>query len=357
MSTVRRLVLSSLATCVMALIGASAASAQGTPIEVLNEGSGTEVCNPCSIHLVGESSIFAQPSGIEVSKCQDELEGVINPDGTGEVGWIPTTHDPVGPGCNVVNCIDQDEQHWPLINPVEVEGNARMTLRVCYRALSGVAEIHCDLVVTIPQTQTHDQQLTANRLCASNTRQVQANWQTETDAHNTLEVIHGGATPIEVRREVPDSEPCGPCDIHLTGETAIFAQPSGVEVSKCQDELEGTINHGGTGELTWNGTTHDPPGPGCNVIDCTATGEEHWPLTFPVEVAGDARVTLRACYRGATGGSEIHCDLVVTIPQTPTHNPQLTTDELCASNVRQVQADWQTESTTHDSLEIVHSDP
>ena len=62
---------------------------------------------------------------------------------------------------------------------------------------------------------------------------------------------------------------------------------------------------------------------------------------------------LRNCYRA--GATEVHCDFLIVMPNSQSHEQQLSTDQLCFNNFRLMQADWQTESTAHDSLEIVHS--
>ena len=60
-----------MALAAMALT-ATTASAQETEVEVINEETGVP-CNPCTVHMEGESHIRAMPSGVIVSSCHDEL--------------------------------------------------------------------------------------------------------------------------------------------------------------------------------------------------------------------------------------------------------------------------------------------
>jgi len=332
-----------------ALLAAAPAASGQASVEIVREAPSSEGCGPCDIHLVGESSIFSMPTGVELSTCEDELEGTIGQDGVGELAWTGTPHGAIG--CPT-NCAADGEADWPLGTLVEVGGEARLTLRVCYRGPGG-AEGHCDLVLAIPAAPSHNQELTADNLCMSNTRRVVAAWETETDSHDAIEFVHGTGGQVEVFREA-FSEDCGPCDIHLIGESSIFSMPTGVELSTCQDELEGTIAGDGTGDLVWVSSPHG--GPGCIVSNCLAAGEADWPLTSLVEVGGEARLTLRVCYRAAVG-VESHCDLVLAIPAAPGHDQELTADDLCVSNTRRVVASWETETESHDAIEFVHMNP
>jgi len=270
------------------------ASGEELPVEILRESPGSSPCDPCDVHVTGEMVVKALPSGVVISRCQDELEGTINHDGGGELTWTGTADG--DPGCNFVNCTATGEDHWPLSTLHEVGGRARILLRACYR--SGSTEIHCDLLVIIPDEPTHDQQFSTDQLCSGNTRLMQGDWQAEATAHDSLEFVHGEGLAVEVLREAPSNRPCNPCDIHMTGESRVVALPIGIVVSTCIDDLEGTIYHDGAGELAWT------PGPYPRAA--TSSTARH-----PAKITGRSAPSTKPTARPAS------CSATATGPEQP----------------------------------------
>ena len=186
------LLLTVMAFAAMAL---AATAASANPVTVIDEHSavGAE-CDPCDIHVVGEAVITALPSGVPVSSCEDEFEGEINADGSGTIEWIGAPHG-AAPGCNVVNCTNAatgpdpySEWHWPISNMEETAGSVSAMVRFCLRA--GAGELHCDAPVDIADAGGHHYVFSTHVLCGAGTREVEGEWEVESELHDEIEIVH-----------------------------------------------------------------------------------------------------------------------------------------------------------------------
>ena len=192
---VLRNVLLLLAMALVAMFSiATAAWAQDTEVEVIDEETGL-LCNPCTVHIEGESHIRAMPAGVIVFACHDEFFLDVYYNGFGEIAWAGTTHP--GPGCLSVNCITGTERHWPLSGfGEEGDGMEHVTYRFCLR---GGADVHCDGRLRISDGGYHRYTITTSPpsgiVCANGARIVEGQWETE-DPHNPgegdqeMEVVH-----------------------------------------------------------------------------------------------------------------------------------------------------------------------
>ena len=183
------MLLAVMALAAMALAAASA-SAQETAVEVDHEPSGAN-CDPCDIHIEGESRITTE-SGIPVSRCQDEFEGVLFHNGTGEITWNGVS-DVVSPACNTTNCtITPGEDHWPINGLGEpAAGAEHITVHFCLQPLGSMTEIHCEAEVDIVNDGLHDYEFNLPPTeCAPN-RLVSGEWEIEDeDIHDAVELVH-----------------------------------------------------------------------------------------------------------------------------------------------------------------------
>lgn len=293
-------------------VGFAAASVPGTAwaqeSAVTVETEGGDPCNPCIVHLVGESIIFS--GVVALSRCHEELAAHLYTGGTGELEWAGTADG--GPGCNAANC-SSPENHWPILGVGETSPNtAHMTIGLCFNGT------HCDAEAAISEPATHAYTFSMNHTCPSGHR-IAGSWAVE-DSPIELHHVSGPGTAVAVKTE--DDSSCNPCVIHAGGESSIFYGP--MEVLRCHDEF--TIRlFATTGEVEWVGNTDG--GAGCP-LSC-APPENHWPLTSLAEVAANTVVAiLRLCHGGG------HCNAQITIAEPSTHRYDLSTNHTCPSGAR-----------------------
>lgn len=148
------------------------------------------------------------------------------------------------------------------------------------------------------------------------------------------------------------AEPCSPCPIHVVGESHIIGVGTGIVFVTCEDELEGTINHDGTGAVIWIGNAHGAPG--C-VPTCLGAGESIWELSALGELpGGNEQITLRSCVRIPAG--DIHCSLVLDVEhEAESHHLLFSTDQLCYGGSARFEGLWEGETTEHNEIELVHA--
>jgi hypothetical protein len=192
MSIARKLVLlAGMALAALALT-ASTASAENSPIEVINEhiepGAGDN-CAPCTIHAKGEATISTSIGGAPISRCADEFEGLINHNGTGEIRWTGGPHG--APGCTVSNCIELGERHWPIFGGHEEAGREFVIVEFCLRGGGVQLDIHCTAEVPIVHLGGHNYTLSlTNQECAGGAFFVTGAWEVESDPHDEIEIVH-----------------------------------------------------------------------------------------------------------------------------------------------------------------------
>lgn len=174
MCVARKVALLMTAVFAGAALSAGAAHAQETEVVVKTEAGA--VCNPCTIHLAGESSIFF--NSIEVSRCRDEFSVRIFSNGTGEAEWAGTARG--APGCNVVNC-SSPERHWPIDPMGEYAASVvHLNVRFCLN------NAHCSGEVTVTEPNTHRYSASMNQTCPTGLR-VTGGWLVE---GNPIEIDH-----------------------------------------------------------------------------------------------------------------------------------------------------------------------
>jgi hypothetical protein len=184
MRIAHKILLAALMALAAMAFAASTASAQETPVEFENENNAP--CNPCVVHVEGESHIRAlnvvgQPL---VSECHDEFAARLRHFSGGEIEWVGVDHP--GPSCTVSNCAPP-ENHWPVSNVREhVDGSVEMTVRFC---LSG---LHCNGNVRVTELPSHNYHFAMTQLCAGGAREVEGEWRTE--AEPNFEIDHTPGT-------------------------------------------------------------------------------------------------------------------------------------------------------------------
>lgn len=166
----------------------SSASAQETGVEVRQEGA-TGHCNPCIVHVVGESHIRDTVTGMEVSTCADEFVARIYENGTGEVEWVGRAHG--APGCNLVNCAPPNH-HWPIHRSGELGGEVEhMRILFCLRQPNTGVQLPCEGEVRITRTMTpHIYEFRMHQRCAGGTREVEGHWFNVTDNFELFHLVN-----------------------------------------------------------------------------------------------------------------------------------------------------------------------
>jgi len=175
---------------------ATTVSAQETDVEVVDEVT-SESCNPCLVHIRGESRILAVPPGVVVSMCIDEFNTRLYHGGTGEIEWDGEAH--VAPGCNTTNCLGSPgfNPHWVLNNIGELGNGVEHThFNFCLRA--GANEITCVWEVLIQEhlpARSHEYEFRTRpegAPCVGGTRVFHGMWETEIAGvdDDKVELVH-----------------------------------------------------------------------------------------------------------------------------------------------------------------------
>jgi len=197
MSIARKIVLLiAMALAAMALT-ATTASAQETDVRIVDEVTGLD-CEPCVVHIRGESRILAVPPGVPVSTCNDEFNARLVAGGTGEIEWDGEAH--VAPGCNTSNCLGSPgfNPHW-IVNNIGELGNGVEHTNVNFCLRAGANEIPCVGEVLIQEhlpARSHEYEFrTADTgiPCAGGTRVIHGMWETELESgtgDQKVELIH-----------------------------------------------------------------------------------------------------------------------------------------------------------------------
>ena len=194
-----------LAMAIAAMAFAAANASALEPVTVVHEGGPTPGadCDPCTIHVVGESSLRAVHM-VPISNCQDEFIADINADGSGEVTrWIGVDHPVDGP-CTREQCEgDPDPEtfaHWPFtmeeVGLNEVQLNA--TFCLTGRGTDHSIESGCTVPVHVTEevSQNHHYFFDLFHECTINGTaiEVAGNWETEElhnpDEEGEVEIVH-----------------------------------------------------------------------------------------------------------------------------------------------------------------------
>jgi len=177
MRIARKILLLALTVVAAMAFAASTASAQETPVEFEHENG--DPCSPCLVHIEGESHIRdrTQPGAPIVSGCHDEFNATLWHDSSGELEWHGEDHEPVGIGCNTINCtLVPGEEHWTITDVGETAADTvHMTVRFCLNNL------HCNAEVPATETHHHHYEFSMHQLCFGGAREVEGLWETEVD--------------------------------------------------------------------------------------------------------------------------------------------------------------------------------
>ena len=182
----------------MAIAATAFAASNASAIEpvTIAEEDGNLCTTPCTIHVVGESSLRAFHAFV-ISSCIDEFHGDINANGTGEITqWTGVTGHIQSPGCTREMCTDPDPagdpEHWPIEGTEEVDENeALMFVEFCLTPIAshGSPESRCEVPVDVTETDnTHDYSFAVFHECdiGGTPVEVEGNWTTEA-VHEPLE--------------------------------------------------------------------------------------------------------------------------------------------------------------------------
>jgi hypothetical protein len=128
-----------------AAFAASAASA-AEAIEVVSEPNGSP-CDPCSIHIVGESSLSAFHV-ITISSCTDEFTGTINANATGQVNTWNGVSD-LASGCTREQCTNANgtREPWPGTGEEVAENAVQINIEFCLSPVGQMSDANkarCD---------------------------------------------------------------------------------------------------------------------------------------------------------------------------------------------------------------------
>lgn len=164
---------------------ASGASAQETPIEVVQEDSG-EPCDPCVGHVVGENRVLWMPGAIVISTCEDEYDYSLYHDGAGEVDWIALAHG--SPGCHFTTCTVMDS-HREINSLGELStGGEHVVVNMCMRNPPG-DEYECAVEYSIIGNGAHGgRHYSADRFCENMLWEFESDDELETQSYELLHV-------------------------------------------------------------------------------------------------------------------------------------------------------------------------
>jgi hypothetical protein len=164
MRFVRKIFLLALTAVAAMAFAASTASAQETPIEVIDEHS-LEHCAPvpnadtggCRVHFSGELILVGHIFGIEAnaSDCLVELEARIDEDGEGYVYQASFTPHPTD-ACTRSPC----SLPWRIHGEEPAPGVEHIYAEFCARPDAGGADTRCEVRAPLTAVGDHDYRLT-----------------------------------------------------------------------------------------------------------------------------------------------------------------------------------------------------
>ena len=189
----------------MAIAATAFAATNASAIEpvTVEEEDGDLCTTPCTIHVVGESSLLAFHS-FRISTCEDEFFADINANGEGEVtSWIGVNH-PLG-ACTREMCTEPAKgpvEHWPLHLEEIGLNEAQLEVEFCLTPKDGdhlpASENRCDVDVHVTEevSQNHHYFFDLFHECdiGGTPIEVAGSWETE-EPHNPaeedeVEIVH-----------------------------------------------------------------------------------------------------------------------------------------------------------------------
>jgi hypothetical protein len=323
------------------------------PIEVHETGAH---CDPCEIHLTGESQIAVSPIGV-ISACEDELTAEIYEDGTGHITDL-TSQDHATISCITQNCNGvgeaAGETEWPTQIEESGPSSEEVPFRLCLdsKANPNGTAFHCDVAAELVSGGNHEYEIVLDDESCNGSLLVSAQWEVE---GTPIEVEHSGET-VEIHDEgATQTIHCDPCEVHLTGESQIVVPPLGA-VSACEDELTVEIYEDGTGHIT-DLTSQDHATISCITQNCNgvgeAAGEAEWPTQIGESGPSSEGLAFTLCYDNRTGpnGAGFHCEIDAELLDQGSHQYEIVLDDEPCDSTLLLSAQWEIEGAP---IEIEH---
>jgi hypothetical protein len=196
MRIARKLALLCLVAIAAMAFAASTASADEA-ITVSNEETGA-ACNPCVLHVVGESRLDAFHV-VAVSSCRDEFKATILNNGTGSIFHDGTGTDSASPGCTREQCENDDgtEEPWNFRSEEIGPNTVELNVAFCLSPVDMSAKGHCaNLIIPVTEEGTapedHRYMFDVNTECTISGTPV------EIEGHWDAETVHTPANENEV---------------------------------------------------------------------------------------------------------------------------------------------------------------
>jgi hypothetical protein len=196
MRIARKLVLLCLTAIAAMAFAASTASADEA-ITVINEETGA-LCDPCTAHVVGESTLDAFHT-VAVSSCRDEFDAEISSNGHGFIFHDSTGTDSASPGCTREQCETAGvEDPWEFTTEEIGTNEVEMDVGFCLspvgqmgtRGVCASLDVHVTEEGTAPED--HRYMFDVNRECSIGGVPV------EIEGHWDAEAVHNPAEENEV---------------------------------------------------------------------------------------------------------------------------------------------------------------
>jgi hypothetical protein len=177
-----------MAIAAMAL-AASTASADEI-VTVVNEPGGA--CNPCNIHVAGESSLAAFHV-ITVSNCTDEFAASIQSNGTGQVNTWNGVNDR-GNACTREQCRVQPgntvRETWPFTSEEIGSQTVELNVEFCLSPVGTMTTKNkCDVPAIVTEGASHDYEISLSHECdiGGTPVEVHGDWHVE---GTSFEFVH-----------------------------------------------------------------------------------------------------------------------------------------------------------------------
>lgn len=195
MHAIRKLVLLCTIAIAAIAIAASTASAQETPVELVNPAGNH--CDPCLVHAVGNSSVVIIMGGMPIvlTECNDEVEMELWEDGTGHITQYTTTG---GAACRHARCNGvgepQSETEWPISASGETGPNrSHVTIRICIEPNWNPNQTgaHCNVEATLTENFAYNYTFSTATFCGAGLNaDYLATWTTEDGEDVNFNVVH-----------------------------------------------------------------------------------------------------------------------------------------------------------------------
>lgn len=191
-------------TALAAMAFAATSASAVEPVELTDEHTGAS-CDPCLVHVVGESELHA--GGVfRISTCEDEFLATLDSSGSGFVHHYANVATHAGFDCTRQNCNEVGEavgeSEWDATGAEEVGVNeVALTVRFCLDAKSNPdgTGLHCDAPVHVEEVpaDSHHYVFTVEHLCPTPSGDVLVSglWETEAVAdeaqgEDEVEFVH-----------------------------------------------------------------------------------------------------------------------------------------------------------------------